>query len=276
MVENSKIEWCHHTFNAWLGCVEVSPACDHCYARAWAKRTGNGHLWEGARRRTTPAYWRQPLRWDAEAKAAGERRRVFSLSLGDVFDNVVDPQWRADLFSLIKATQNLDWLLLTKRIGNVPAMLPQPWYVGDWSNVWIGSTIVTQAEADRDIPKLLRVPAAMRFLSMEPLLEEITLGEHFGMWWNTTMHCWEGTGRYVNRKGIDGRSGIHWVIVGGESGAHARPMPAKWASKLREECAAAGAKFFMKQGSAANWLSFKHMPSWPLDLQVREFPEVWP
>lgn len=276
MVENSKIEWTHHTFNPWLGCVKVSPACDHCYAEAWARRTGNSHLWEGARRRTTPAYWRQPLKWNEAAKASGERKRVFCASLADVFDNVVDPAWRADLFKLIKATPWLDWLLLTKRIGNAKEMLPQPWYSADWSNVWIGATVVTQAEIDRDVPKLLNVSAAVRFLSIEPLLEPVTLAEHFGFEWNETMNSWVShTSKGFNRRGIDGMSGIDWVIVGGESGAHARPMRKEWALKLREECQVAGAKFFMKQGSAANWLSFKHMPSWPLDLQVREFPKVW-
>jgi protein gp37 len=124
MGSNSKIEWTDHTFNAWLGCDKVSPACDHCYAEAWANRTGQSELWQGARRRTTAANWSEPLKWNREAAAAGRRARVFCCSLADVFDNKVPNDWRADLWALIAETPALDWLLLTKRIGNVAKMLP--------------------------------------------------------------------------------------------------------------------------------------------------------
>src|SRR5258707_11420064 len=100
MGENSKIEWCHHSFNPWVGCTKLAhpggSACDLCYAAAWAKRTGNPELWEGDRRRTSEANWRQPLKWNAKAEATGERPRVFCASLADVFDNQVPPEWRMD------------------------------------------------------------------------------------------------------------------------------------------------------------------------------------
>jgi len=182
----TSIEWADYTFNPWLGCTKVSPACDHCYAEAWAKRAGDPQLWQGARRRTTVEYWQQPFRWNDKAKAEGVRRRVFCASLADVFDNVIDPQWRSDLFQLISSTEHLDWLLLTKRIGNAPHMM---WHamrdagirvlgmIPDYlPNVWLGATVANQEEADRDIPKLLRTPARARFLSCEPLLGPIDLG----------------------------------------------------------------------------------------------------
>lgn len=218
MAENSKIEWTDHTFNPWVGCTKVSPACDHCYAESWAKRTGNPDLWNGSRRRTTEANWRKPLKWNREAEGAKRRPRVFCASLADVFDNAVEQSWREDLWSLIAETPNLDWLLLTKRIGNAQGMLPY-WWGDGWPNVWIGATVVTQAEADRDIPKLVAIPASVRFLSCEPLLEPI-------------QHRFPG---------------VDWVIVGGESGPHARPSHPDWFRSLRDQCVAAGVPYLHKQ-----------------------------
>jgi protein gp37 len=195
MSENTKIEWATHTFNPWEGCQKVGPGCDNCYAENRNARFGGGAAvnWgPGApRRRTSIANWRKPLAWNAAHEeffaANGHRQRVFCASLADVFDNAVEPQWRDDLYSLIRATPNLDWLLLTKRIGNVSGWgLP----VGNdgktvLPNIWIGATIVNQEEADRDIPKLLAVPAAKRFLSMEPLLGPVDLS----YWIEPTVHC---------------------------------------------------------------------------------------
>jgi protein gp37 len=93
MAENSKIEWTDHTFNPWVGCTKISPACDNCYAESWAKRTGGAHLWQGERRRTTPANWQAPMRWNRDAERDGVRRKVFCASLADVFDNQV-PEWK--------------------------------------------------------------------------------------------------------------------------------------------------------------------------------------
>lgn len=238
MAENSKIEWCDHTFNPWVGCTKVSPACDHCYAEAWAKRTGQAQLWDGDRRRTSGANWRQPILWNRKAEAAGTRARVFCASLADVFDNKAASRWRDDLWRLIARTPFLDWLLLTKRPQNIHKMLPGPaigapeWGDG-WPNVWLGTTVENQEEADRRIPHLLGVPAKVRFLSCEPLLEPIEtpflkmrIDEH---------------GNFLS----GGR--IHWVICGGESGPLARPMHPDWARSLRDQCQAAGVLFFFKQ-----------------------------
>ena len=183
MAENSKIEWCDSTFNPWIGCTNVGPGCDHCYAEALMDKRWRRVQWGigKPRERTSAANWKQPLLWekehDAFALMHGRRRRVFCASLADVFDNQAPAAWRAELFALIGLTPHLDWLLLTKRIGNVKQMLEQPGMPKDGmpSNVWLGATVVNQEEADRDIPKLLAVPARVRFLSIEPMLGPICI-----------------------------------------------------------------------------------------------------
>lgn len=176
MGENSKIEWTHHTFNPWLGCAKVSPGCAHCYAERDMERYGKAKWGAGQPRvRTATSTWAQPLKWDRAAAKAGRRDRVFCASLADVFDDEVAESWRADLFSLIDACRNLDWLLLTKRPGNMGAMLPAGWYGSPWPHVWLGTTVEDQEHADLRIPQLLAVPAARRFLSCEPLLGQVDL-----------------------------------------------------------------------------------------------------
>lgn len=247
MAENSAIEWTTHTFNPWVGCTKVSPGCDHCYAEGWAKRSGMV-TWGADRRRTSAANWRKPLKWSAAVRDTDPRPRVFCASLADVFDNEVPDEWREDLFRLILQTQRLDWLLLTKRIGNVERMLPPAWEDQLPSNVWLGITVVNQEEADRDIPKLLRVPAAVRFLSCEPLLGPIEFG---------------GLATF----------GLHWAICGGESGHKARTMELDWAIRLRHACGARGIRFFMKQGSQTpNWDDYKDFETFYPAIRVREFP----
>ncbi|MFM0495628.1 phage Gp37/Gp68 family protein [Paraburkholderia caledonica] len=251
MSENSKIEWTDHTFNPWEGCQKVGPGCDHCYAETRNARFGGGvavNWGPGApRRRTSAANWRKPLAWNAAHAEFfaehGSRQRVFCASLADVFDNAVDPSWRADLFRLIRSTPNLDWLLLTKRIGNARQMIEDArdadalGPVWPWENVWLGATIVNQEEADRDVPKLLAVPACVRFLSMEPLLGPVDL--RLGA--RNDIARWDGLGRDLPLRRID------WVIAGGESGPGARPMHPAWPRSLRDQCAAAGVPFLYKQ-----------------------------
>lgn len=281
MGADSKIEWCDHTFNPWLGCTRLSPACDHCYAEGWARRTGQAALWDGERRWTTPAYWREAHRWNRRAAAAGSRPRVFCASLADVFDNQVPERWRDDLWHLIDQTPQLDWLLLTKRPQNIAKMLPGPkigapaWGDG-WPNVWLGTTVENQEEADRRIPPLLAAPAAVHFLSCEPLLGAVDLEpwlpwpleerEVGGKPWGCIDcelgdcdDCPAGKAVWVDHEhgpfdGEGAPSWVHpqrrtldWVIVGGESGPKARPMHPDWARSLRDQCAAAGVPFFMKQ-----------------------------
>jgi protein gp37 len=266
MSANTKIEWADHTFNPWEGCVKVGPGCDHCYAEIRNARFGGGvaiNWGPGApRRRTSKANWQQPRKWNQEAKALGIRYRVFCASLADVFDNAVDPQWRADLFYLIQTTPHLDWLLLTKRIGNAAEMMEEAFR--DWRtlepklpypNVWLGATIVNQEEADRDIPKLLAVPARKRFLSMEPLLGPVKLPRICACgcrlpWERAVSEAMRGASA-LNRDqaeaSVESALGIDWVIVGGESGHGARPMHPDWARSLRDQCDAAGVPFLFKQ-----------------------------
>ena len=276
MAENTKIEWTDHTFNPWIGCTKVSPGCDHCYAEnLMDTRMGVASWRPGAERvRTKEANWKMPLRWNAQADAFmdqhGRRQRVFCASLADVFDNAVDPQWRDDLFELIAATPNLDWLLLTKRIGNVGNMLPVPFdFDRHFPHVWIGTTIVNQAEADRDIPKLLDVPARVRFLSMEPLLGPVDINP-----WLQQKFFHGGralNGRAMMRSHPTER--LDWVIVGGESGPGARPMSPDWARSLRDQCAAAGVPFLFKQ-----WGEWIPMLDQAEGVPVREMtttPDGW-
>lgn len=246
MSANTKIEWADHTFNPWIGCTQVSPGCDNCYAKAeWDTRRHRA-VWGPGQPRSRTKTWGDPKKWNDQHEAFyaqhGRRQRVFCASLADVFDNEVPAEWRADLFDLIVTTPNLDWLLLTKRIGNVVGMLPpliNP-FAKIFPNVWIGATIVNQEEADRDIPKLLAVPAAKRFLSMEPLLGPADL---------KLMARSYGFPKHITRDGraVGMPQGLHWVIVGGESGPGARPMHPDWARSLRDQCQAAGVPFFFKQ-----------------------------
>jgi protein gp37 len=247
MGTKTKIAWCDHTFNPWYGCRKIGAGCAHCYAEEWARRFGMVTWGRGApRKRSSAAVWKKPLAWNAEAKRLGVRRRVFCASLADVFDEAAPGEWRADLFALIRQTPNLDWLLLTKRIfaaQNIllnayppakprkewPPVLDLTWL----ENVWLGISISNQEEADRDIPKLMEIPARKLFLSCEPLLGPINLN-------HACQKYKHGITRGLLRQ-------LDWVIVGGESGPMARPMAARWARSIRDQCAAANVPFFFKQ-----------------------------
>lgn len=301
MSENTKIEWCDHTFNPWTGCTKVSPACDHCYAEGWAKRSGLVQWGAHAeRRRTSTANWRKPIGWNdnacwfvqcntcgwrGESKGATcggchgcdtspARQRVFCASLGDWLDNTAPVEWLVDMLDVVRTTPSLDWLLLTKRIGNFTARIeaaihhiealhdwddedsPHPLeplrnWLADWvllrrapDNVWVGATICNQPEADRDITKLLRVPAHVRFLSMEPLLGPVNLTNVAPP--TTEGREWHGIDA-ITPANRELRGSIDWVIVGGESGPGARPMHPDWARDLRDQCLAAGVSFLFKQ-----------------------------
>jgi protein gp37 len=229
MAENSGIEWTDHTFNPWWGCTKISPACDNCYAEALDKRTGGEHWGPKAeRRRTSKSNWAQPLKWNKQAQEQGVRVRVFCASMADVFDNQVPDEWRDDLWELIFACKNIDWLLLTKRPQNIEKMLPNYWGDLGAPNVWLGTTVEDQKAAAQNIPHLLDVPARVHFLSCEPLLGPIEIPN------------------YLNRL-KDGYTSLDWVICGGESGPNARPMHPDWARDLRDQCQSAGVPFFFKQ-----------------------------
>ena len=271
MAEVTGIAWCDCTFNPWVGCTKVSSGCDHCYAEALDSRFGGGHWGPHAeRRRTSPANWNQVRRWNRQAATDGVRRRVFCASLADVFDNQIDATWRGDLWNLIHDCDHLDWLLLTKRPQNIRVMLPPDWGEG-WPNVWLGTSVENQTEADRRIPHLLGVPAAVRFLSCEPLLSELDIR------WSMVDDCFRIASSLLMRgvfsPGAETLGPIDWVIVGGESGPGARPMQEEWAQSLRDQCAAARVAFFMKQmGGARNKRG--EIEDFPETLRVRGWPNA--
>jgi len=246
--------------------LRVSTACDRCYAAAlswrYGWRDGNGRdLWDvGAdRKRTSAAYWRGPLRWNQHAQAEGKRRRVFCASMADVFDNKVPVSWRVDLWSLVRVTSELDWFLLTKRPQNIRDMLPRDWGDG-WPHVWLGTTTENQEEANRRIPHLVAIPAAARFLSVEPMVEPVDV-----------------TPWLVPRS--RGRVQISWIIAGGESGGGARPMHPAWLRGLRDQVHAADARLFVKQIGSNHTLwpgvtgKGEDPAQWPADLRVQDFPQ---
>lgn len=266
MGENSKIEWTDHTYNPWRGCRRVSAGCDHCYAERQGKRNPKvlGNWGEGAERvLSADAYRELPYKWNKAAKAEGVRRRVFALSLGDWLDDEVPPAFLFGLLSDIHDNDALDWLLLTKRpenwrtrLSTVLRYAPVEW-ISEWldgkapAHIWIGTSVENQAAADARILQLLQIPAALRFLSCEPLLGPVYLKQQNpdGFWppnapqpdvawlrhkdWPDDFDYWT--------------TGVNWVIVGGESGPHARPLHPEWARSLRDQCQAAHVPFFFKQ-----------------------------
>jgi len=284
----TNIEWCDFSFNPWIGCTRVSPACDNCYAEARDKRFNprSGHWGAHAPRKRTKT-WGNPVKWNRKSQAEGRRAKVFCASLADVFDNhrSIEQQWRRDLWHLIEETPHLDWLLLTKRPQNFAKFAPARWiHDGCPPNVWIGTTVENQEEADRRIPHLLSIPAAVRFLSCEPLLGPVDIepwldwpvggcelpnGHYFGCAdceHETGPHCRcpKDRSHYLVEEGPRDSTGcpeyvhaerltIDWVIAGGESGAGARPSNPQWFRDLRDQCAAADVPFHFKQHG--EWVS---------------------
>ena len=239
MAETTAIEWTDSTFNPWIGCTNISPACDHCYAETWNARFDITE-WgpHGARRRTSQSAWKNPLKWRAEAHrflaSHGRRRRVFCGSLCDIFDNQAPQEYRDDLFRLIRPTPSLDWQLLTKRPQNIGRFLPDEWGCFGYPNVWLGSSMENQEYFEQRWRILCEIPAVIRFVSYEPALGPLRLP--FGVV-------------------------PDWIICGGESGPRARTMDPQWARDLRDDCLRRGVAYFHKQ-----WGSY---PSNPLCYEQR-------
>jgi protein gp37 len=230
MGERTHISWCDSTFNPWIGCQHVGPACDFCYAEAYGNRFGVAWGAGEDRRRTSPGYWRQLRRWDAKAAREGTRPFVFGGSLCDVFDNQVDPLWRRQYFDEIRASPHLVLLLLTKRPSMIRKLSEEAG--GLPPNVALGATVVNPEEVARDVRHLVLAKEALNplftFASVEPILGAVA--EAFRPWlpWS-------------------GQLGVDWVVAGGESGPHARPWSIRWARELRDVCAETGAVFHWKQ-----------------------------
>lgn len=332
MSETTKIEWASASWSPWEGCTKVSPGCAHCYAEALNHRFGKDNWGPGkSRRRMSADYWKQPVKWnrdeDHRPQTADHRPRIFP-SLCDWLDEEVPVAVLADFLKLIHDTPNLDWLLLTKRpenwrdrllaarnyglqkqgelsVNGVGGGLAAWWEQGNaLANVRLGVSVENQRCADERIPELLKIPAGVRFLSVEPLLEAVDLPAAFrhasGECQVSDFACRMQQSHEWERE--HGRGGW-WVIVGGESGPGARPCNVEWIRGVVSQCRAAGVPCFVKQlGSNVFadpqkdllkfvWDAHSHRindcrrillkhpkggdpAEWPADLRVRQFPEV--
>jgi len=272
MAEFSKIEWCDHTWNPWIGCTKVSAGCAHCYAEGVGKRLGVPWGPGQPRRRAAASTMRLPFQWDRRAHRLGIRYRVFCASLADIFDAEVPDAWRDEVFAVMARTPHLDWIVVTKRLkvardylmigreaGNGVHM-PPIWHIGmtqgdpswqdtmDWPlpNVTLVASVEDQKQADARIPILLDIPAARRGVSIEPMLGPVDLTRVDA----ASLHG-DMAGHKIDAL-IGGRKSatpwhLNWVVCGGESGPRARPMHPEWARSLRDQCEASGAAFFFKQ-----------------------------
>jgi protein gp37 len=291
----TKIEWSDMVWNPVTGCTKVSPGCDHCYAETFAERWRGvpGHPYEqGFDLKLWPERLDMPLRWR-------KPRRVFVNSMSDLFHQGVPDEYIAKVFAVMAEAPWHTFQVLTKRPGRMASLLSRPefpklmnraacefpdlgyplredgWH-GEWPlrNVWLGTSVESQKWADVRVPLLLKTPAAVRFLSCEPLLGPVDLGlSHPGFPYIGSMG-----GDWLEQNRLD------WVIVGGESGPGARPMDLEWVRSLVGQCRAAGVAAFVKQLGAhpyqgdLPWLCRSSKggapDEWPADLRVREFPQV--
>lgn len=298
MGKDSRIEWTHHTFNPWIGCVKVSEGCRFCYAEGMSKRTGKakwGPLGQGTRTMTGADYWRQPMLWNAECKRLGVRERVFCASMSDVFEAWPGPMRsggsdkqvlkrddgqallmddvRQSLVELIEATQWLDWLLVTKRPQNVRPMWPNP-RIGATSimprNVWVLASIEDDKSAAQRVPILCGVPAAVRGLSFEPMLGQVRMRA------------------LLDPLCVERMPQIDWVIIGVESrGSRVGrlDLTGHWkertwldvAEETVEACRELGVKCFVKQIPHDGMVLHRHPDgawpdAWPQNLRVQDLP----
>ena len=241
---NSVISWTHNTWNPWMGCDKIAPECAHCYIDRMIQKMKNPvsgqprQPW-GEIFRTSGGNWKNPMRWEKKAMARGKAIRVFTCSESDFFHQGAD-EWRPEAWEIIKNPPHLLYQILTKRPGRIAPHLPADWGEG-YKNVWLGVS-AGAVQSLVLIDKLREVPAARRFVSAEPLLQDIACD--------------------VNLDGID------WLIAGGESGpgpeyvwiegtpflkepSGRRVMQLHWADNLRKVCLNAGAIFYFKQITAS-------------------------
>lgn len=293
MGENTGVAWCDATYNPWEGCQHAGPGCDNCYAEARDQRFHQGaHFGPGApRKRMSEATFNRPMIWNERRRAynaamnAGEPwpkaqpvppEWVFTLSLGDFFDNAVPAEWRRDAWKIIRCCPHLRFQIVTKRVGNALRMLPEDWHVPAsyghaYSHVGIIATVTDQREYDRDVPKLLdlkRTGVKWVGLSIEPQQGPIRIG--------------------VLKDDLD------WVIIGGESaqgGRPARPFHLTWAEWLLGDCTRAGIPVFVKQLGSHPIHMVPHLKDrsrlilqhkagadpreWPAHLRVQEMPTIY-
>ena len=257
MGQETGIAWTHHTANFWMGCQRVSPGCEHCYAETLVTGRMGLPVWGPAsttERKRAKGVWRDVPAWNRAALRDGVRRRVFVSSLADIFEE--HPQvapWRAEALALLEQCTALDVQLLTKRPENIMSMVPAHWRTAWPSHVWVGTTVEDQKRAEQRIPHLLMVPARVRFLSCEPLIEAVNLtrvvarripGVIPGEVVIDGLRGWCGSSPDEDTPAA---RGLQWVIVGGESGHDARTFDVAWARSIVFDCREAGVPVFVKQ-----------------------------
>jgi len=262
MAEETGIEWADATLNLWWGCTKVSEGCKNCYAEHLSDQRYKRGAWGPKGERQEVKSWRSTLaKVSKRAKAEGRRLRVFCSSMSDVFEGPEtcggedSANWRLmrrlfdELWEEWEGHSELDFLVLTKRPENAAEWLKD---LGLPGNVWVGTSVENQQEANKRIPELLRVDASVRFLSCEPLLGPVDL----------QYPCFNGADSLHSLEGID------WVICGGESGLNARPMDPDWVRSLRDQCQLAEVPFLFKQwGEWLPWMDF-------LDVGIEDCPEA--
>jgi len=296
MATASKIQWTDHTWNPWRGCTKVSDGCKFCYADTLSKRNPKTlGIWgrNGTRVIASDSAWRDPAKWNewaargvcyhcggrgefkhdgdlvgcADCQGTGSfgapyRARVFCASLADVGEGpetMPDGSWldvqmaRVRLSKLIMESESLDFLLLTKR----PQNMTKYFDAAVLSRCWVGTSVENQEAADERIPHLLKVPAAVRFLSVEPMLGPVNIQSAINLM------PWQIGG---------GDAELHWVIVGCESGGHAREMKTEWAQSIADQCRAASVAFFMKQ-LVINGKVSGELDDFPESLRIRQMPQ---
>ena len=265
MGEQTAISWTDHTFNPWWGCWKIADECKHCYADDLANRYAKG-LWgrTAPRRFFGDKHWNEPRKWNRKAAKDGVRRRVFVGSMCDWAEIHVDAYTNREmdvardrLFALIRECPDLDWLLLTKRPEDARSALPwcRDGSHDAYANVWIGATAGTNESLSRVVPPLREIPAAVRFISCEPLLERIDANK-----WDWAL----GEGETL--------AGIDWLIVGNESGHKRRPADMGWIRIARDAAERHGVAFHFKQWVEPDGKKI-HLPV--LDgQQWAEFPAI--
>jgi protein gp37 len=277
MGDSTKIEWTEATWNPWHGCHKVSAGCKNCYMFREKKAYGQDPN-AVVRSKTT---FNAPLKW---VKAGKAPRYCFTCSWSDFFIEEAD-SWRSEAWEIIRATPQITYQILTKRPERIAAGLPGDWGEG-YPNVWLGVSCENQEAADKRIPLLLCTPAAIRFISAEPLLGPINLHEiELPSEYNISINVpgWVSAleknheGRYYSAP-----ASLDWVIVGGESGPGARPFSIDWANAIVEQCRAANVPVFVKQlgahviqGGERRIKRDKKggdMHEWPHEIRVREMP----
>lgn len=257
MTVGTAIAWTDNTFNYILGCQKVAQECKFCYAERDSERFHPGEtLWgppqTSIRKTLSATYWKQPLTWERKALALGKTIKVFSSSWADICeDHPIAHQERPRLIQAIEQTPHLTWQLLTKRPENYASMFWPTWP----EHVWAMTSAGSPTSAEKMIPELMKVDAAIRGVSVEPLIENFSLVPYLPF--------------------------LDWVIIGGESGREARPMPLAWVEQMIADCEDAGVAVFVKQlGSVYSrnqGYGHSHATNtnlWPDDLRIQQFPTI--